>query len=64
MGVMLVAGLAWLALISTPIDQAQPDPAANQQAATKLEDITVQGRRIDERVRSFIDEVVAPPSGR
>lgn len=61
---MLVAGLAWLALISTPIDQAQPDPAANQQAATKLEDITVQGRRIDERVRSFIDEVVAPPSGR
>lgn len=34
------------------------------QATTQVEDIVVQGRRIDDQVRRFIDEVAAPPTGR
>lgn len=64
MGAMLVAGVMGIALLSSPVDQERSASAADQQTTTELADITVQGRRIDERVRSFLDEVVAAPRGR
>lgn len=53
-------GLAMLGAVS---DQGQSTPVDSGQT-TELEDVEVQGRRLDERVRSFIDEVVAAPVGR
>jgi len=34
------------------------------ETATQVEDVVVQGGRIDDQVRRFIDEVAAPPTGR
>lgn len=34
------------------------------ETATQVEDVVVQGGRIDDQVRHFIDEVAAPPTGR
>ena len=63
MGGALAAGLMGLAVLASLSDQGQSTPVDNGQA-TELEDIVVQGRRIDERVRGFIDEIVAAPAGR
>lgn len=64
MGGALAAGLMGLAMLTSPVDQGQSAPANGAQTTTELEDIMVQGRRMDERVRGFIDEVVAAPAGR
>lgn len=63
MGVALVAGVMGLTMLVAGTDQGQSQPIEAAQT-TELEDIVVQGRRIDERVRGFIDEVVAAPTGR
>lgn len=61
----LAAGMMGLALFSAPVDQERPRSGASaDQEATELGDIVVQGRRIDEQVSGFIDEVIAAPSGR
>jgi hypothetical protein len=52
-----------LAMATVPVDQSS-STTENASQATELEDILVQGRRLDERVRGFIDEVAAAPSGR
>lgn len=58
------ASLMGLAILTLPVDQEQSAPMGGAQATTELEDIVVQGRRIDEQVRGFVDEIAAPPSGR
>lgn len=63
MGVALVAGVVSLAILVAGTDQGQSQPSETAQT-TELEDVVVQGRRLDERVRGFIDEVVAAPTGR
>lgn len=61
----LAAGVVGLALLSAPVVQAQSRSSAPaDQEVTELSDILVQGRRIDEQVSGFIDEVIAAPSGR
>lgn len=59
----LAAGVMGLALLSPSVEQDQRQSGADQEA-TELSDILVQGRRIDEQVSGFIDEVIAAPSGR
>ncbi|MBB4797915.1 hypothetical protein HNP32_001639 [Brevundimonas bullata] len=63
MGGVFPAGLMGLAMLASLPEQG-PSGSVNNGQATELEDIVVQGRRIDERVRGFIDEVVAAPAGR
>lgn len=58
----LSAGVMGLALLSQLADQGRQ--VESDQSATELSDIVVQGRRIDQRVSGFIDEVIAAPSGR
>ncbi len=64
MGGVLAAGFMGLVMLTSPAGQAQSAPEADAQATTELEYVVVQGRRIDERVRGFIDEVAAAPAGR
>ena len=65
MGASLAMGLMGLALLSAPVDQDRSASApADAQTTTELADIVVQGRRIDDQVRGFIDEIAAAPIGR
>lgn len=48
------------ALLASTLLQAEP-PA---ETPTELGDVIVDGRPIDQRVRSFVDEVIAAPNGR
>ncbi|MGO4410709.1 MULTISPECIES: hypothetical protein [unclassified Brevundimonas] len=65
MGASLAMGFMGLALLSAPVDQDRSASApADAQATTELADIVVQGRRIDDQVRGFIDEIAAAPTGR
>jgi hypothetical protein len=43
-----------LAMATVPVDQSS-STTENASQATELEDILVQGRRLDVRVRGFID---------
>lgn len=63
MGGVLAAGLVSLAMLTSATDQGQAVSRNDGQTTTELDDIVVQGRRVDERVRGFIDEIAAP-SGR
>lgn len=62
MGGIWAAGLMGLAIAAAPQEQSRQDGV--DPTATELEDVVVQGRRLDERVRGFIDEVAAAPVGR
>lgn len=64
MGAVFAAGLMSMTMMIAPADQAQSQQADGVQAATELEDVVVRGRRLDEQVQGFIDEVSAPPVGR
>lgn len=60
----LAAAVMGLALMSTPANQEVASAGASTgQETTRLDDVVVQGQRLDDQVRGFIDEVIAPPSG-
>ena len=61
---IFAAGFTGLAMLTSPLAAGQSEAAPSVQTTTELEDIVVRGRRIDERVRGFIDEIAAAPSGR
>jgi len=60
---MIIASLigAMALMIPSPQDAPPQDPAA---APAVLDDVVVDGRRLEERVREFVDEVSAPPQRR
>jgi len=59
---MWSALLASLALAVAPQSAPQP-PGVAEQDAGRLADIIVDGRRMEEAARSFIEEIGAPPPG-
>lgn len=54
----LITVLAALALVQDPA------PAAQEPPAVALEEVVVEGRRLEELTREFVDEVSAPPRRR
>ncbi|HYC75220.1 hypothetical protein [Brevundimonas sp.] len=61
----LIAVLAALALVQDPAQAAPPAPPAPQEPpAVALEEVIVEGRRLEELTREFVDEVSAPPRRR
>jgi len=62
--VMAVSALLTMGCFSAAGAQDVGEGAAREQNPASLEDIEVTGRRLDEQVQSFIDEVAAPPRGR
>lgn len=64
MGMVFAASLMSMAMMVASAGQVQSPQADGPQTTIELEDIVVQGRRLDEQVRGFIDEVAAPPVGR
>lgn len=59
----VLSSLLALALLSSPDPQAQPVTQANP-PATRVDDVVVSGRRTDEVIREFVNEVTGPPPGR
>lgn len=69
----MIAALALSATLASVSPQTPPPPAPQPQVATapvdaqesvRLEDIEVSGRPLESLIRSFVDEVAAPNSGR
>lgn len=58
----IIAMLTALALAQNPV-QAAP-PVAQEPPAVALEEVVVEGRRLEELTRQFVDEVSAPPRNR
>lgn len=58
----LIALLAALALVQDPAPVAPP--SAQEPPAVALEEVVVQGRRLEELTRQFVEEVSAPPRNR
>lgn len=58
----IIAALASVALLSATPQAATQTPPADV-SATELNDIIVEGRRIEEAARSYIQEVGEPPRG-
>lgn len=56
--------LAMLSPQDAPVPQAPPPAADPTAAPTVLEDVVIDGRRLEERVRAFVNEVSAPPRRR
>lgn len=58
----LIAVLAALALVQDPAPVAPP--ATQEPPAVALEEVVVEGRRLEQLTRDFVDEVSAPPRRR
>lgn len=64
---MIVAALALALSMGTAAQDVRQDPpqaAAPQTQAVELEDVVVVGRRLDELIDDFVDEVAEPARGR
>lgn len=59
----IVSLLAALALFQEPAPGQSPPPAAREPTVA-LEDVIVEGQRLEELTREFVDEVSAPPRNR
>lgn len=60
----IVALMAALALVQTPAQSPGAPSIPQQEAPVALEDVVVEGRRLEELTREFVDEVSAPPRRR
>ena len=58
----LIAVLAALALAQDPVQAAPPAP--QEPPVVALEEVLVEGRRLEQLTREFVDEVSAPPRNR
>ncbi len=58
----LIALLTALALVQEPAQAAAPAP--QEPPAIALEEVVVEGRRLEDLTREFVDEVSAPPRNR
>lgn len=61
MSLLLIAALTASVLSGADQEAAPQEP---QTPATSVEEVVVEGRRLEETVRAFVDEVAAPPPGR
>ncbi|MBU4136675.1 MAG: hypothetical protein KJ690_09700, partial [Alphaproteobacteria bacterium] len=59
---MFAALASALVLASAPQD-GPPAAPAQEQPAGQLDDVLVDGRRLEDAARAFIEEVGAPPPG-
>jgi hypothetical protein len=60
----LVAVLAALALVQDPAQATAASPSPQEAPSVALEEVVVEGRRLEELTREFVDEVSAPPRRR
>ncbi|MDI6624687.1 MAG: hypothetical protein QME55_08150 [Brevundimonas sp.] len=60
----LIVVLAALALVQDPAPAQAASSAAQEPPAVALEEVVVEGRRLEELTREFVDEVSAPPRRR